>query len=196
MKPIVNVPNPVLTTPAKPVTTFNGELIKLVEEMKATLLATVNPKGVGLAATQVGVGLRVFLTRPMETSRIRVFINPEIISKSEVLTDGVPERKNPPSSRSDRDSGGRGKLEGCLSIPDVWGNVHRAGSLTLRYQDESGQVRQEEFTGFMATIIQHETDHLNGILYTQRVLEQKEKLYQSIKDEDGKEVLEEIKLPL
>lgn len=180
MKPIVVVPNPVLTTPAKPVETFDGKLITLVEEMKKTLLATVNPKGVGLAATQVGVGLRVFLTRPTESSRIRVFINPEIIKKSDDLTDGVPERKN--------------KLEGCLSIPDVWGNVHRAGSLTLRYQDESGQVRQEEFTGFLATIIQHETDHLNGILYTQRVLEQKETLYQSSTDEDGKEILEEIKL--
>lgn len=180
MKPIVHVPNQVLTTPAKPVTKFNGDLTKLVQEMKETLLATVNPKGVGLAATQVGVGLRIFLTRPTERSRIRVFINPEIVKKSDDLTDGIPERKN--------------KLEGCLSIPTIWGNVKRSSALTLRYQDESGQIRQEEFTGFLATIIQHETDHLNGILYTQRVLEQKEKLYQAVKDEEGKEVLEEIKL--
>lgn len=173
MKSIVCVPNPVLTTPAKPVTTFDGELITLVEEMKATLLATVNPKGVGLAATQVGIGLRMFLTRPTEKSHIRVFINPEIIA-SGGTTD--PHKK----------------LEGCLSIPHIWGNVRRASDLALRYQDESGQVRQEEFTGFMATIIQHETDHVNGILYTQRVLEQKEKLYQAVTDEDGKEVLEEI----
>lgn len=175
MKSIVCVPNPILTTPSKPVTKFDGDLTKLIKEMKKTLFAAVNPKGVGLAATQVGVGLRVFLTRPMETSRVRVFINPEILS-SEGAAD--PNKK----------------LEGCLSIPNVWGNVHRTESLTLRYQDESGQVRQEEFTGFLATIIQHETDHLNGILYTQRVLEQKEKLYQAVTDEDGKEVLEEIKL--
>lgn len=191
MKPIVHVPNQVLTTPAKPVTKFDGDLTKLVQEMKETLLATVNPKGVGLAATQVGVGLRIFLTRPTERSRIRVFINPEIVKKSDDLTDGIPERKNPPSRKA---SEGRGKLEGCLSIPTIWGNVKRSSALTLRYQDESGQVRQEEFTGFLATIIQHETDHLNGILYTQRVLEQKEKLYQAVKDEEGKEVLEEIKL--
>lgn len=180
MKPIVHVPNPVLTTPAKKVTEFNGKLSKLISDMKETLLATINPKGVGLAAPQVGVGLRVFLTRPTETSHIRVFVNPEIIKKSDDLTNGVPERKN--------------KLEGCLSIPNVWGNVKRSSALTLRYQDDSGQVRQEEFSGFIATIIQHETDHLNGILYTHRVVEQKEKLFQVVTDDDGKEVLEEIKL--
>src|SRR3989344_3398446 len=180
MKPIVCVPHPVLTTPAKQVTEFDSNLSKLITDMQKTLIATVNPKGVGLAATQIGVGLRIFLTRPKETSHIRVFINPEIVKQFNELTDGVPGRKNP--------------LEGCLSIPNIWGNVKRASGVTLRYQDESGQVRQEEFTGFLATIIQHETDHCNGILYTQRVLEQKEKLYQTAKDEDGKEVLEEIKI--
>lgn len=180
MRQIVLVPHSVLTTSAKPVTEFDSDLKKLIEDMKRTLVATVNPKGVGLAATQIGVGLRIFLTRPTESSHIRVFINPEIVKQSDELTDGVPGRKS--------------KLEGCLSIPNVWGNVKRSSSLTLRYQDETGQVRQEEFTGFLATIIQHETDHCNGILYTQRVLEQKEKLYQVAEDDDGKEVLEEIKI--
>ncbi len=180
MKPIVHVPNLILTASAQTVTTFDRKLNKLIEDMKATLRATVNPKGVGLAATQVGVGLRIFLTRPTEKTKIRVFINPEIIKKSDELTDGIPERGN--------------KLEGCLSIPNIWGKVRRTSSVTLRYQDETGQVRQEEFSGFLATIIQHETDHVNGILFTQRVLEQKEKLYQVASDDNGKEILEEIKL--
>ena len=94
------------------------------------------------------------------------------------MTDGVPEREN--------------KLEGCLSIPKIWGKVKRAKTLTLQYRDEKGTVHKEEFSGFIATIIQHETDHTNGILFTQRVLEQKEKLYETGKDEEGKEVLEEI----
>lgn len=179
MKPIVFVPNPVLTTPAKTVTAFDKKLSDIIADMKETLIATTNPKGVGLAATQIGLGLRIFITRPTETSEIRTFINPEIVSTGESLTDGVPGRGN--------------KLEGCLSIPNVWGKVKRQTRVTLRYQDETGQVKQEEFTGFMATIIQHETDHCNGILYTQRVLEQKEKLYQVV-EEDGKEVLEEIRL--
>ncbi len=180
MKPIVHVPHDVLVTPAKPVTSFDDKLTKLIRDMEETLLATVNPKGVGLAATQVGVGLRVFLTKPTANAKIRAFINPEILAKSDTLTDGVPERHN--------------KLEGCLSIPNVWGNVRRSASLTLRYQDEKGNVHEEAFSGFLATIIQHETDHINGILFTQRVLEQKEKLFQVATEKDGNEVLEEIPL--
>ncbi len=178
MKPIVLVPNAVLTKPAETVVRFDRALEKLIAEMKTALQATIHPKGVGLAAPQIGQSWRIFITRPKEESKIRVFVNPEIIKRSDEVTDGVPEREN--------------KLEGCLSIPTIWGKVKRARSLTLRFQDEKGVRREESFTGFMATIVQHETDHTNGILYTQRVLEQKGKLYQSGKDEEGKEVLEEI----
>lgn len=179
MKPIVLVPNDVLITPAETVTSFDGKLIQLIADMKETLIAAVEPKGVGLAASQIGVSLRVFVTRPTESATIRAFVNPEIIR--------ISETKKTSSSKG-------GKLEGCLSIPKIWGNVHRSHALTLRYQDERGKTHEEEFTGFPATIIQHETDHTNGILYTRRVLEQHDKLYQSI-IEDGKEVLEEIRLP-
>ncbi len=180
MKPIVTTPNPVLTSPAKTVTAFDKRLSKLIAHMKSTLIATRNPKGVGLAAPQIGEPWRIFVTRPTEKSSVRVFINPEIVKFSEEKTDGVPERDN--------------KLEGCLSVPNIWGRVNRAKSLTLRYQDEQGGSHTEQFTGFLATIIQHETDHVNGILYVQRVLEQKGKLYQTAKDEAGKEILEEIAL--
>ena len=179
-KPIVQVPNLVLTSSAKSVTQFDGKLKHVIDDMKATLIATRNPKGVGLAAPQVGLSIRLFITRPTEKSTIRVFINPEIIKTTESVTDGVPERSN--------------KLEGCLSIPNVWGKVKRMTTLSLRYQDEHGKMHEEEFGGFLATIIQHETDHTNGILFTQRVLEQKERLYQVEQDEEGKEVLEEIKI--
>ncbi|MBI5620381.1 peptide deformylase [Candidatus Gottesmanbacteria bacterium] len=178
MKSIVHVPNAVLTTPAKTVIAFDASLHKLVEEMKTSLRATTKPKGVGLAAAQIGASWRVFITRPKEDDPIRVFINPEIIERSSGVTDGVPERDN--------------KLEGCLSIPEIWGKVQRATHVTLRFQDEHGSFHDEMFTGFMATIIQHETDHTNGILYTHRVIEQKGKLYQTAKDEHGKEVLEEF----
>ena len=180
MKPIVLVPNALLTTSAQTVTAFDKRLGNLVIEMKAALLSTKNPKGVGLAAAQIGEIWRVFITRPKEESKIRVFINPEIIKRSDDVTDGVPEREN--------------KLEGCLSIPKIWGKVKRAKTLSLRYQDEKGIFHKEKFSGFMATIIQHETDHTNGVLFTQRVLEQKGKMYQTGKDEEGKEVLEEITL--
>lgn len=180
MKPIVCVPNTVLTMQAQTVTAFDKRLERLVAEMKATLQATKNPKGVGLAASQIGEPLRVFITRPKEDSVSLVFVNPEIVTFSDDVTDGVPEREN--------------KLEGCLSIPKIWGKVKRVKTLTLRFQDEQGRQHEEEFSGFLATIIQHETDHTNGILFTRRVLEQKGKLYQTGKDNEGKEVLEELSL--
>lgn len=179
-RPLVHVPNEVLTTPAKTVVSFDKKLAKLVQDLRETLAATRNPKGVGLAAVQIGEPWRVFVTRPKESDPIGVFINPEIITQSDIQTHGVPERDN--------------KLEGCLSIPRVWGHVTRSQSLTLKYQDIEGKIHKEPFTGFMATIIQHETDHINGILFTHRVLEQKGKLYQPVKDDKGEEALEEITL--
>lgn len=179
MKSIVVVPDAILTTPARPITAFDKRLKKLVDDCKKTLIATKHPKGVGLAATQIGSSQRVFVTRPRAESPIRVFINPEIINVSSELTDGVPERDN--------------KLEGCLSIPGIWGRVKRARRIRLRYQDENGKAHEESFEGFIATIIQHETDHINGILYTRRVLEQNGKLYKTAKAQD-KEILEEVSL--
>lgn len=178
MKAILHAPHAVLSMPAQTVTDFGKPLARLMKEMTQTLLSARNPKGVGLAAPQIGEPWRVFLTRPTETAKIRVFVNPEIINQSKEQTDGVPERSN--------------KLEGCLSIPKIWGKVRRAATLTLRYQDEKGHWHEEKFSGFLATIIQHETDHVNGILYTQRVLEQKGRLYQATKDKEGKEMLEEM----
>lgn len=180
MKPIVHAPDRVLASPAMPITVFDKRLSRLIVQLKQTLLATQNPKGVGLAAPQINEPYRVFVTRPTENSAIRVFVNPEIIRRSAQTTDGVPERDN--------------KLEGCLSLPKIWGRVKRAQTVTLRYQDKNGKSHKEEFSGFLATIIQHETDHINGVLFTQRVLEQQGKLYQPIKDKAGKEVLEEIPL--
>lgn len=178
MQLIVKVPNTVLTTPADRIRVFDKKLIKIVDTMKATLRATRKPKGVGLAAPQVGLSLRMFITRPKDDDPIRVFINSEIIKRSDEQTDGVPDRQR--------------KLEGCLSIDAIWGKVKRAATISLHYQDETGGHHEEDFSGFLATIIQHETDHTNGILFTHRVLEQKGKLYQTVKDDEGKEVLEEL----
>jgi peptide deformylase len=178
MKNIVFTPNHVLSGQAGTVKVFDKRITKLIRDLKSTLRGAKNPKGVGLAAPQIGEALRIFVTRPKDADPIRVFINPEILKSSEAKTDGVPEREN--------------KLEGCLSIPKIWGRVMRARELTLKYQDETGAVHTEDFSGFLATIIQHETDHTNGVLFVQRVLEQKGKLYQTGKDENGKEVLDEI----
>lgn len=180
MKHIICIPQTILSHPAKPVVSFDRNLASLIRDMKAALRAARNPKGVGLAAPQIGVPLRIFVTRPTEKHDIRVFINPEILHTDHAVPAVAEEKKS--------------RLEGCLSIPAIWGNVHRAPKLTLKYQDETGKEHVEEISGFLATIVQHETDHVNGILFTQRALEQKNKLYQTTKDEKGKEVLEEITL--
>lgn len=179
MKPLVLVPNDVLTTPAKPITFFDKRLLRLVKDMEETLLAASDPKGVGLAGPQIGEPYRIFLTKPTDKAAIRVFINPEIIK-----TDTAPKKKKKKDT----------SLEGCLSIVHVWGKVNRADVVTLRYQDVTGQTHEETFEGFMATIVQHETDHINGILFTQRVLEQQNPLYTQAKDEDGSEVLREVEI--
>lgn len=177
---IVKTPNPVLTIKAKPVNKINKPVLSLIEQMKKTLAATKNPKGVGLAAPQTEKSLRMFITKPWEKSPLSVFINPTITWISEEKTEGVPEREK--------------KYEGCLSIPTIWGLVHRAKEVKLSYQTPDSKKHHRKFKGFMATIIQHEVDHLDGILFTQRVLEQKEKFYRLTKDEKGEEVFEEIEL--
>jgi peptide deformylase len=178
MKPLVIIPNQVLTTSAKTVTVFDKKLELLIAEMSETLIKTRNPKGVGLAAPQIGSSFRVFVIKPTEKSAVRAFINPEIIKTVE---------GDDPIVKDDT------RLEGCLSIPEIWGKVQRFPAVTLTYQDATGKKHTEEFTGFPAVIIQHETDHLNGILFTQRIVEQNGKIYQTTKDKNGKETLEELK---
>ncbi len=178
MIPIVTAPNTILTTPAREVKRFDKHLSKLIKDMSEALLATKNPKGVGLAAPQIGEPWRLFITKPTDRAKIRVFVNPVISWKSLDVSDTI----------EDDDK----KLEGCLSIPRVWGNVTRAKVATVSFQDIKGNKHEETFTGLMAVIVQHETDHLSGTLFSQRVMEQKGKFYTTVKDKDGKEILEEI----
>lgn len=180
MKPIVKVPNEVLIKSAKDAQAVDKKIQRLIVDLKETLEKAENPKGVGLAAPQIGVSLRVFAMRPKENGPIRVIINPHILATSKDTVKGIPDRDN--------------HIEGCLSIPNVWGAVERRKEVTLQFLDEDGNEHTEVFKGFPAIIIQHEVDHLDGILFTRRVLEQKGELYQQAKDENGKEVLEPIEL--
>lgn len=186
--PIVKIPNQVLTKPADEVKSINPKIREIVREMKKTLLAAKRPKGVGLAAPQVGIPLRIFITKPEEKSPIGVFINPEITEKSDEM--GEIEREGESRGTTQDEN----RLEGCLSIPKIWGHLKRHRRVRLKYLDETGKPHEEEYTGFMATIIQHETDHVNGILFTQRVLEQNEKLYEIERNKEGKEELVEIEI--
>lgn len=180
MKPIITVPNKVLINPSKKVGAVDQKIKKIINQMRLALERADNPKGVGLAAPQIGLNLRIFLMRPEETDPIRVFINPEITMKSKTQLSGIPDTD--------------GHLEGCLSIPRVWGKVNRSKEITLKFINENGEIKSEKFTDFPAIIIQHETDHLNGVLFTKRVIEQKGRLYQPSINDKGEEVLEEIEI--
>ena len=185
---IVKIPNPILTAPAKAIAKIDKKILGFIEQMKLTLINTKNPKGVGLAAPQIGIGLKIFITRPTGASPIGVFINPEITWKSKELSDIKRVTVDAKNQAHDK------KLEGCLSIPNVWGYLKRSNRVKLRYMNINGNIEEKEFTDFEATIVQHETDHLNGILFPKRVLEQNRKLYRIDKTENEEEKLVEIEL--
>jgi peptide deformylase len=174
---IVTVPSNGLTQPTKQVVKIDDKIKKIVFDMEHVLIAQNDPPGVGLAANQVGFDLSVFIIKPTEKSKIKVFINPKIIKSS--LTMIERQRENPTKKSSKK----KVKLEGCLSIPRIWGPVKRSDRIFLKYQDLTGRYYLKWFIGFKAVIIQHEVDHLNGVVFTQRSIEQKGQLYREEKDE-------------
>ncbi len=131
--------------------------------------------------------------KPTDKSPITTFINP-IIEKLEGEKE-IPKFSNTQKIEAKKPQKFKGKLlEGCLSLPNIWGNVLRTKIITVSWQDELGKLHKKNFTGFPAVIIQHEMDHLNGVLFTKRVLEQKGTLYKSHKNEKGEDEFEEIEI--
>lgn len=193
MYTIVTTPNKVLLDKAKPVVKFDNKLKQILKGMEETLRATKDPIGVGLAAPQVGLSLRIFQMKPTEKSKVTSYINPVIEKVSD--DEAIPEFTNSEKVESKKPESSKNKLlEGCLSIPDIWGNVTRKKEVTLSWQDEHGNEFKQTFTGFPAIIIQHEVDHLNGTLFTTHVMNQNEKLFKSHKNKDGEDEFEEIQL--
>lgn len=185
---IVKAPNSVLSQEAKKIVKFDKNLKKLVNDMAKTLEAARDPEGIGLAAPQVGKSLQLFIIKESRKAPLRVFINPVIdFPKNTPLQ---IEKRPKGASKPAKDF----KMEGCLSLGDIWGQVKRYPKLKITFQDETGAAHTEEHKGFFATIIQHEYDHLQGILFPKLVLEQKGKLYRSKKDAKGELVFEELPL--
>lgn len=140
--PILKYPDPRLREVAKPVETVDDSIRKLVQDMAETMY---DAPGVGLAATQVGVALRIFvidIAGEDEPSDLKVFINPELLD----LT------------------GQQNWQEGCLSFPGVSEEIKRAERVRVRALNERGEVFELEADGLMAVALQHENDHLNGVL--------------------------------
>lgn len=160
---ILVAPNDFLKKIANPVKIFDKKLKQQIDEMVKILRAAEDPEGVGLAATQVGLNRRLFILNLK--NKIEVVINPKITAQSKAKLSEVYHKKK------DR------WLEGCLSLPRLWGFVDRPYWVEVTYQtyDKNNQVieKTRRFEDIESSYVLHEYDHLDGILFTDRILEQK-----------------------
>jgi len=168
--PIIAYGHPVLRKKADPITKDYPELDKLIEDMFDTMYQA---NGIGLAAPQVGKSIRLFIVnatpfaddedlseeeRDVLATFKKVFINPQIVKET-----GDEWAFN----------------EGCLSIPDIREDVFRQPEITIEYQDENFKKHTETYTGIAARIIQHEYDHIEGVLFTDLLSPLKKRLIKS-----------------
>ncbi len=177
MLKIVKVPHKALSSPTVPIKKIDEKIRQLVYDMEETLVSQVEPQGVGLAAPQVGLNLALFIMKPSLKSNTEVCINPKILEMVE------HEDNDKKETQEEDPEEHLNKLEGCLSIPRIWGPVKRAAKIHLTYQNLKGEQITRWFSGFKAIIVQHEMDHLKGVMFTQRALEQKTQLYEEKKGE-------------
>ncbi|MDX1975432.1 MAG: peptide deformylase [Rickettsiales bacterium] len=148
--PIVIAPDPRLKTKSTPIDTIDDSVRKLAADMFDTMYSA---QGIGLAAVQVGVLKRILVAdvnwRSLdEKGEQYVLVNPEILEDSNEVNI---------------------YKEGCLSFPDQFSEVERPKGVRVRYQDLDGKTHEESFEGLLATCIQHEVDHLNGIVFVDHI---------------------------
>ena len=144
IRPILTAPDPRLKAVSTDVATVDAEIRKLVDDMTESMYAA---EGIGLAAVQIGVAKRVIvidLDQKEGKKNPRAFINPKILWASEETA--VFE-------------------EGCLSVPEIWDDVERPARIKAEYLDRDGNKQLLEADGLLATCLQHEMDHLNGVLF-------------------------------
>ncbi|MBI2414237.1 peptide deformylase [candidate division WWE3 bacterium] len=155
---IVTIPDEVLLTPTKKIVDFNIDTQELIKNLLDTVRKAKDPEGAGLAAPQIGISKRAcvvrdFFVNPMNRDEVLshdyVLINPKIISASK---------------ETELD------IEGCLSIPLVYGKVERAKKVKIKALNEHGEEIRFMASGFLARVVQHEIDHLDGILFTSKLV--------------------------
>ena len=144
--PILIHPNDKLKRVAQPIDVITDETVALLDNLYETMVAN---DGIGIAAPQVGKNKRIAVVEVDEGDKFEL-INPEIIeSKGESID-----------------------VEGCLSIPHVYGTVKRADEVTVRYYDREGEEIEVTAFGYLARAFQHEIDHLDGVLFVEKMIEQ------------------------
>jgi peptide deformylase len=148
LREILILPDKRLRLVSEPVAKIDSTTRKLVEDMFETMY---DAPGIGLAAIQIGESRRIVtldLAKKDEPQQPQVFINPELLWKSEAL---------------------HTHEEGCLSIPDYYEDVERPAEIRLKYLDLAGKVQELDANGLLATALQHEIDHLNGVLFIDHI---------------------------
>jgi peptide deformylase len=145
IRTIITIPDPILRKTAKPVERVDAELRRLIDDMFA---AMYDAPGIGLAAPQIGVPRRLIVMDPAKDDDALktpiVMVNPKILERSHEL---------------------RVHEEGCLSIPDFTAEVERPATTRIAYVDREGKEQEAELEGIWSTLVQHEIDHLNGVLF-------------------------------
>ena len=155
IRKIIEYPEPLLRQKAQEIAHFDDELKELIEDMGETMY---DAPGIGLAAPQIAVSKRVIVvdtTEPGEENKYMALINPVIVEKE--------------SSQIDE--------EGCLSVPDITSNVKRFRKVTVQYQTEDGSPKEITAEDRFAVVLQHEIDHLNGILFIDHLSSLKRNMY-------------------
>jgi peptide deformylase len=144
IRPIITLPDPVLRQKAKAIERVDAELRRLMEDMLATMY---DAPGIGLAAPQIGISRRLIVMDPSKDDQPKsplIMVNPEILQLSEEM---------------------RTREEGCLSIPEFTAEVERPAKTRVAYLDREGKQQERELEGIWSTLVQHEIDHLNGVLF-------------------------------
>lgn len=148
IKPLIILPDPLLRQVSKPVERVDDSLRRLADDMLETMY---DAPGIGLAAIQIGLPMRLLvidLAKEDDEPAPHVFVNPEILESSD--------------ERSVYE-------EGCLSIPEYYAEVERPASVRVKYVDRDGRGQEIKAEGLMATCLQHEIDHLNGVLFIDHI---------------------------
>ena len=166
VRKVLPVTNPKLRERSRAVGKVDKKVLSVVKDLKEILSIQKDPEGVGLAAPQIGKLLRIFVM--LDAGELKAVINPEIIKVSQQKAGKLKKGEI---------------MEGCLSLPHYYGPLKRPKKITIKYLDEEGNQKVEDFVGFTAQIVQHEIDHLNGILFIDRLLTNKKPLYKLVGDE-------------
>ena len=172
MRKIVVYPNPVLRQIAKKITDINGQLMDEINDIKEVLRSS--DLGAGLAAPQLGISKRIFGLKDWETKKVRIFINPEIVetvgdASFVVIVDDEGKKHD--------------FLDGCLSVPGFYGTDKRFLKIKAKWSELEGDKLVEKkaiLNGFESLVYQHEHDHLEGILFIDRIKADNGKFYKQV----------------